>query len=1143
MEKISAALAQEWSVELEKGLRSKNPGQSVEAILRLGPRLVQWSKEPCPTMGVLSMFGLVPGQDRLFANAILLRLAEAFRGGDNLIRRSVVKVFFAELKYRRKKGKQYNGILARKRVPNHLELLRRVKIVFDTGDVEARELALFLLGCWADFAKESAEIRFMILSSLESCHTSEVKASLFAAGCFSELSEDFASVFLAILVNMVNSPKLPSAVRRAGIRAFAKMGCSSLLASKAYKAGQKLLVESTEENYVAILMSLSQLASKSVILISKQKDFLISILCQGSSFHVQVIALRCLCFLTKGGICRLAVDANLLQILFLLVDKPDLDPTLQCEVLWILRKIFHCTLPNFPCMSSVPEFVELVSVIEKAAQSPVRSKRLLALSLLVDISCNFKGKMEIVSDDGLLLPLKIVNLVIDQIILLVKKPYCLDSEMKQECQNLLHLVLRLVEGYPALGTFALDKIRFSIESLISMHNEGEPDSVPKFVGFELARCSSFISMVGPCLYRFAVACLEVLDEACAMSVEVLGNVKPLLQSKLMNHGIHSVYPLLLHYHVMWNSLTYNLDKDLISHNNYWIEHERLALEFAKEMITRNDTWSAYKSGKYAACHGAWFASVFTFRTLTNKVQSDSCLCWLKSLATFAFAEIKILLLLFPEESLQLVKELEMDGILAEEVVQHVSRDANFLECGEKIAEAYGSVCSSEELLAATIMPDQAFYFQRWFLCLRSKVLETLADILRLIGSSPYNQKSTGRNEKVQGSNESKSDFPGFAQHIHSLIYFFFQFSCRFNKLAKELDLLATSFMGLDSRSFKTISLLALNCSLLAFCTGFVLYFPNLQYYKNSITCVLEMTEKFSHSMLIQDLIERVWHVDYESCKNLKLLLKVIGGPNTCFHFQPRSLLSSPGHRERNILRLCRRAVLGVLQLHKEAKVVNNDEDLCLFSSACLHLISDVLKKWMRIPFWTPQYFFQVRPCIGAELFAFNAASRGPGDLSVLQGFHLSLNLCLQLKNEPNFLPVRVTKLYCILSCSPSDGVTSEGVENKVQTRLGFRTWETSEMVDLNEELLWHVKEGIKNGKRHGGFSNGFGESAHAFLCFELNDRGQGFSTCLLDVSAFPVGSYIIKWHSSCIDSKGSYWSLLPLNSGPIFSVQKPLVSG
>ncbi len=58
-------------------------GLSIETILQTGPRLERWSREPEPTMAVYNMFGLVPGEDRLFANTILLRLADAFRLGVN----------------------------------------------------------------------------------------------------------------------------------------------------------------------------------------------------------------------------------------------------------------------------------------------------------------------------------------------------------------------------------------------------------------------------------------------------------------------------------------------------------------------------------------------------------------------------------------------------------------------------------------------------------------------------------------------------------------------------------------------------------------------------------------------------------------------------------------------------------------------------------------------------------------------------------------------------------------------------------------------------------------------------------------------------------------------------------------------------
>lgn len=63
----------------------------------------------------------------------------------------------------------------------------------------------------------------------------QAKASLFAAGCFCELSDDFAFVLLEILVNMLSSPEIAMGIRLAGARALAKMGRSYSLASKAFK--------------------------------------------------------------------------------------------------------------------------------------------------------------------------------------------------------------------------------------------------------------------------------------------------------------------------------------------------------------------------------------------------------------------------------------------------------------------------------------------------------------------------------------------------------------------------------------------------------------------------------------------------------------------------------------------------------------------------------------------------------------------------------------------------------------------------------------------------------------------------------------------------------------------------------------------
>lgn len=308
MEIIPAASAMNWSIELERGLRSKKPGQSVEAILQIGPRLEQLSREPEPTMAVCNMFGLVPGEDRLFANTILLRLAEAFRSGDKHMKVSVLKVFLScrKMKFR---GKSKPRVVA-----NQVELLRKVKMAFNTEDVESRALALYLLGCWADFAKDSAEIRHMVLSTLSSCHILEVKASLFAAGCFSELSDDFANVLLQRLLHLLTADKTHSAVILAGIRAFAKLGPTPLSANRAYKRGLKLVEQYSDENcLIPLLISLSQLSSKSTLLISQQVELLLSFLTGKATSLMQATVLKCLQFILAGGVCRIPISANLLK--------------------------------------------------------------------------------------------------------------------------------------------------------------------------------------------------------------------------------------------------------------------------------------------------------------------------------------------------------------------------------------------------------------------------------------------------------------------------------------------------------------------------------------------------------------------------------------------------------------------------------------------------------------------------------------------------------------------------------------------------------------------------------------------------------------------------------------------------------------
>ncbi|KAJ1389762.1 Armadillo-type fold [Sesbania bispinosa] len=303
MEPTCAARAMEWSIQLEKGLRSSKPGVPVKTILQMEPHLQRWSRELESSIASDAMFGLVPGEDRLFANAILLRLADAFRGGDKQIRLSVVRIFLFERKhYDNGKHKQCRGLLSKARVANQLELLKRVKSVFDGGDLESKALALILFGCWADFANDNAQIRYLILSGLVSPHECEVRASLFAAGCFCEISDDFAYITLEMLFNMMNSPAVLLPIKLAAAQVFAKFKCSYSVANKACKIGQGLILNSSNEDIlVAMLFSLSKLASVSTLLTSNQVDFLLSLLKREITSHVEETTLRCLHFLFRNN--------------------------------------------------------------------------------------------------------------------------------------------------------------------------------------------------------------------------------------------------------------------------------------------------------------------------------------------------------------------------------------------------------------------------------------------------------------------------------------------------------------------------------------------------------------------------------------------------------------------------------------------------------------------------------------------------------------------------------------------------------------------------------------------------------------------------------------------------------------------------
>ncbi|KAG8635607.1 hypothetical protein MANES_16G050600v8 [Manihot esculenta] len=980
MKRTSAVCAMEWSIELEMALRSKKSGQAVKAIQQIGSRLQQWSREPKPTMAVYNMFDLVLGEDRLFANTILLRLADAFRLGDKDTRLSVVRVFLSVFRnsYKEKKGKQYEGILSKARIDNQMELLKRVKLVFDTGDVESRALSLILFGCWGDFAKDSANIRYLILSSLVSSEILEVKASLFAAGCFCDLAADFASVALEILLNVVISPSTSMAIRIAGVRLFAKMGCSYSIATRAHKIGLKLVLDSSEDDFlVAILISLSKLAAKSTLLLSEQVDVLLFFLSQERTLRLRETALRCLNFVYRKGVCYSSVSTHVIRTLLRTLDEIELPSVMKCEALQILQTLV-CGLPELSC-DEMLDFTNLLNIIEKEAQSPIMSESVLAIHVLVDISTRLKERRQVGSDGDCFfsLPMRIISVIMDQIIFLLKPLLegCQNnSKLSQEFQSLLNVLLSLVGKHPDLGILVLQKFGSFVECLVDVHDNimtSRQAGVSEYeqIDFRVQKSKHISLSLAYNVLQFPLTCIENLNEAGAISAELHDKFKLLVgqvqSCNLCDHYIYLIYSILLHSQVIWGCVVRNSEEPCrvgrnlgISLCNHLGKHEVFSLEHVEKMLAERDNWPVYKAGTYAAYQGAWVTAAFVFGQLIGKVYSDSCSYWLKALAQFAVSEGKILLSLFPNLRRKLIDLLKVKefhitffGDSLAEVGQGAVGNISEPCCTEVLVGAYNGICSSGETLKSIAMLGKSCCFQRWFLVMRRKVLRTVVDGLKVLGTIPLTQVSISNNGQVDTSVTVKC-----LDCLRQIT----QISFQWKSLAQEFDLIAMSFIGMDRRSSKIISALALGCSLLAFTSGFALYFSNLPDHVNLVLRDLESSMNYLQGLLIQDLALRLSLVDQEICYNLSLLLEVSGQSKNCFHLQTRNQILNAGGEVRDILNACKYAVSVIGSLQNESKGVQNEEILTRIIKDGFQLVLKTITEWLHIPFRTPKYFFKVR---------------------------------------------------------------------------------------------------------------------------------------------------------------------------------------
>ncbi|KAL8105638.1 hypothetical protein AgCh_029440 [Apium graveolens] len=869
-----------------------------------------------------------------------------------------------------------------------------------------------------------------------------------------------------------------------------------------------------------MMISLSKIAVKSRLLTSTQVKVLFSFLSQDRSFGLQATSLKCMRYILARGVHYVEASVDAVRTLSCRLSEPTIPPPLQWDALQILHKIVILNVFSFPYPDMFELLSELLTIVENGIQSSTLSNRVLYV--LVDIYCKFMERADSKVDrEGLHhLASRVITSIVYPIFALKE-----DSEVK----SLISLLLHLVHARTVLAGLVLEKIIDSVK-LMNKGKRTLSSHEPELGDTKRVKTKAMLYIC-----KVLISCLEIVDKTGVLTTEVHATMKLLVEDahryNLFDNNTHMVLALLFmsyftHYR-LWSNIqeTGNLNKPGTSDQRDFVNLGISTLNCSNELLTRKDNWMAYKAGKSAACHGTWFVAAFIFRKLIRLAQSHCCVSWLNFLADFANSEMHIQFLTSPKQCSDLLNCLESHGISTSTL-----GSPNYID---NLVNACKILHSSEGMLNITSKSATAFGFQHWFLSLRACFLENVVDMFRLLDAI-----SNAKDDNNQHTNEvNMVENSQCSQTVNSLVHPLTQISLKFRRLAQELDLIAVSFIGMDYKSVLIISALALSCSLLAFSVGFVLYSPNIQAMKCLTHFDSEKCKDSLYPMLILDLFSRLWHVDCEITSKLMMLLDACGLPRSSYIPQPRNHILDDCYETRTLVTLCGFAVGQAVGMQNDANRLHDNTLSPQLAIDGLHLLVNITKEWMQIPFQTPSYFFRIRSPVYSQLFISNKDARHGDGLSVSRGSHLSLNLCLQLRDMPQDLSLQLPKLYCVLSTSASLQTPYPYRGETKQPELGFQDWRTDDMIDMNKKLFQYVIGHKSNITPHVTEDSGDCRNREVLVCFETNMKGQGFSTCLLDVSDFPVGSYRIKWYSCGINSQGVYWSLLPSNIGPIFNVQ------
>lgn len=399
--------------------------------------------------------------------------------------------------------------------------------------------------------------------------------------------------------------------------------------------------------------------------------------------------------------------------------------------------------------------------------------------------------------------------------------------------------------------------------------------------------------------------------------------------------------------------------------------ECLLIKCFGQMENFGEFWSVYKVGLEVAVNGLWAPLSRVFEELTKKVQSEGCYLWLLSLSHLAkaeaflgdvviykgtdqniFSEVRtgttegggqvstsfqrseptVMDVNETSQGVQFEKKIDQDG----EIVSHI-----FGEAAARAIPLFHQACTS---LASGVCSDRTFEFQQWFVSIRLRMLQYIAELSQILMSSctlDTSASSSTLDINIQSSasdiwsrsevpaaiddeyeRQSMSSFKSGGEKTSSLCTHLIQ-------LSKELDLLSISFAGLTRQSFQPLCEAAVGCSLLAYCTEALLlcssHFDQLA--AQNLNCRLKNVKRFDMELLYGESMG--FGLDYASPSD-------------------------------SLAKLCYWAIKNVRQLRRDATGTEEHSSSNKIRGNIVTFLQLLISKWSHLQFSLPRFFFCTR---------------------------------------------------------------------------------------------------------------------------------------------------------------------------------------